>query len=92
MPRTKYMVAFGLYALLKNEEGMSHCFESIKIVTYYMSRLSFSHTFIWTFSHAFIQYFSQICSHTLSHILGHNLGHNLSHTFSHTFSHTLKQL
>ena len=39
MPRTKYMVAFGLYALLKNEEGMSHCFESIKIVTYYMSQL-----------------------------------------------------
>ena len=27
MPRTKYMVAFGLYALLKNEEGMSRCLE-----------------------------------------------------------------
>ena len=43
MPRTKYMVAFGLYALLKNEEGMSRCLEINKhSVTFHVT--SFSHT------------------------------------------------
>ena len=82
MPRTKYMVAFGLYALLKNEEGMSRCLEINK------------HSVIMSHLLVTLIIVTLCRSHFQSHFLVtlSSFNHIFSHTFIHTFSHILVTL